>query len=150
MVLYKSLSQYILFYLFPHDQFSVLHTFIALSMVQVFLIQNNSTCCTLTGLQSSIDRDCPSVPACPVLDSDDQWQLVSVLESGGTVADHCSPFSTPPSHNNQSVETQADDGKTLPTVISWVEAVEGAHVGISIKIKSFRFIIIICCEFIHQ
>ena len=37
MVLYKSLSQYILFYLFPHDQFSVLHTFIALSMVQVLL-----------------------------------------------------------------------------------------------------------------
>ena len=119
MVLYKSLSQYILFYLFPHDQFSVLHTFIALSMVQVFLIQNNSTSCTL-GSKAQLTVTVPVSRRARwwTVDSDDQCQLVSVLESGGTVVDHCSPFSAPPSHNNQSVETQADDGKTLPTLIS--------------------------------
>ena len=72
MVLYKSLSQYILFYLFPHDQFPVLHTFIALSMVQVFLIQNNST----VGSKAQLTVTVPVSPVCrcarSVVDSDDQ------------------------------------------------------------------------------
>ena len=94
MVLYKSLSQYILFYLFPHDQFPVLHTFIALSMVQVFLIQNNSTSCTL-GSKAQLTV---TVPVSPVCRRARWWtvmtkcQLVSVLESAGTVVDHLLSF----------------------------------------------------------
>ena len=93
MVLYKSLSQYILFYLFPHDQFPVLHTFIALSMVQVFLIQNNSTSCTL-GSKAQLTVTVPESQSQRA-----QWwplmtkcQLVSVLESAGTVVDHLLSF----------------------------------------------------------